>query len=365
VAFVERAVELAAPGGVVALLVPAKIASARYGAAARHDLASRTTLHAVADLTRCARSEFDATVYPMALVASKATPQPDHRVRTTLALGAESGPRQTELRGGGPWILMSGRVGQVLAAMEQEHPRLGDTINCHLGLKTGLNRVFLNPPDDLEPEVLRWAVRGRDLKMFGYERGVRLLWTHDSTGRARHQLPPRATAYLGAHEAELRARRDYQGGPWWTVFRARPAVAKYRVVWSDLAQRLVAAALISKPELDLIPLNSCYVATLPNAAQALALAAWLNSTWLRAAARAGAVPASGGYARFNAEAVGRLPLPSSALANTDLVRLSRTGRQGMAVQSEIDALVAKRLALSGSAQSALRDVVDGSSSDRR
>jgi hypothetical protein len=37
----------------------------------------------------------------------------------------------------------------------------------------------------------------------------------------------------------------------------------------------------------------------------------------------------------------------------------------MAVQSEIDALVAKRLALSGSAQSALRDVVDGSSSDRR
>jgi Eco57I restriction-modification methylase len=365
VAFVERAVELAAPGGAVALLVPAKIASARYGAAARHDLASRTTLHAVADLTRCAGSEFDATVYPMALVASKNTPKPDHRVRTTLALGVERGLRQTELRGGGPWILMGSRIGRVLADLEQEHPKLGDTTTCHLGLKTGLNRVFLNPPNDLEPEVLRWAVRGRDLKMFGCEYGVRLLWTHDSIGRARRELPPKATAYLRAHEDELRARRDYQGGPVWTVFRARPAVARYRVVWSDLARKLVAAALISRRELELIPLNSCYVAALPSAARALALAAWLNSTWVRAAARAGAVPASSGYARFNAEVVGRLPLPSLALANTDLVRLSRAGHAGMDVQLEIDALVAKHLALSSSAQSALRDVVDGTPSDRR
>ena len=124
VAFVERAVELVAPGGVVALLVPAKIASARYGAAARHDLASRTTLHAVADLTKCAGGDFDATVYPMALVASKRAPDPSHRVRTVLATGAESGPRQIELRGGGPWILRGSRVGRVLTALEQEHPKL-------------------------------------------------------------------------------------------------------------------------------------------------------------------------------------------------------------------------------------------------
>jgi hypothetical protein len=365
VAFVERALELVAPGGVVALLVPAKIASARYGAAARHDLASRTTLHAVADLTRSAGGDFDATVYPMALVASKRAPDSGHRVRTALASGAESGARQIELRGGGPWILRGSRVGRVLTALEQEHPKLGDLVPCHLGLKTGLNRVFLNPPEDLEPEVLRWALRGRDLTMFGCECRVRLLWTHDSTGRARRELPARATAYLGAHEAELRARRDYQGGPIWTLFRARPAVANYRVVWSDLARRLVAVALIGRRGLELIPLNSCYVATLPSASRALALAAWLNSTWLRAAARAGAVPASGGYARFNAEAVGRLPLPAAALTSPDLIRLSRVGRAGVDVQPEIDAVVAQQLALSSSAQSALRGVVDGTPSDCR
>jgi hypothetical protein len=365
VAFIERGVELAAAGGVIAMLVPAKIASARYGAAARHELASKTTLHAVADLTRGAGSEFDATVYPMALVASRTTPTPGHRVRTTLALASENGPRQMELRGGGPWILMGGRVGRAIAALEQEYPKLGDTMACHMGVKTGLNRVFLNPPINLEPELLRWAVRGRDLKMFGCERRVRLLWTHDPTGRVRRELPPKARAYLGAHEAELRARRDYQGGPWWTLFRTRPAVARYRVVWSDLARRLVATPLVTREELELIPLNSCYVVAAPSADRALALAAWLNSTWLRAAARAGAVPASGGYARFNADVVARLPLPDSALVDADLIRLSRAGRAGIEVQAEIDGLVATHLTLSSSAQSALRDVVDGTTGDRR
>ena len=365
VAFVERGVELAGPGGVVAMLVPAKIASARYGAVARHELASRITLHAVADLTRCGGSEFDATVYPMALVASRTLPESDHRVRINLALTDEPGPRQTELRGGGPWILMGGRIGRVLAAMEQEHPKLGDTISCHLGVKTGLNHVFLNPPITLEAELLRWAVRGRDLKMFTCEPRLRLLWTHDLGGRVRRELPPRVRAYLGAHEAELRARRDYQGGPWWTLFRTRSAVARYRVIWSDLARRLVAATLVTTRERELIPLNSCYAVTVSSADRAHALAAWLNSTWLRAAARAVAMPAAGGYARFNAEVVGRLPLPNLALLDSNLVRLSRAGRRGLAVQDEIDDLVAAHLALSSSAQSALRHVVDGPTGNRR
>ncbi len=74
VAFLERAVELAAPGGIVALLVPAKLATAGYGAAARHALAASTTLIHAADLTGRREAAFDATVYPLALIARKATP---------------------------------------------------------------------------------------------------------------------------------------------------------------------------------------------------------------------------------------------------------------------------------------------------
>lgn len=363
IAFLERALELAAPAGVVAMLVPAKILTAGYAATARHALASTTTLHAIADLTGSTRAGFDATVYPLALVMSKATAPPGQRVRSELPL-RETGVRQAELRGGGPWILVPSRVRRVVETLQRTFPKLGERVVCHLGLKTGLNHVFLNPPADLEPEVLRWAVRGRDLEPFRCHCRVRLLWTHDASGHPRRDLPPRAQAYLEPHSSELRARRDFQSGPMWTVFRARPAIARYRVVWADLARRPVAAALSAMGDLEFIPLNTCYVASVSSAAEAQCLAAWLNSRWIGAAARLGAVPASGGFVRFNAEVVARLPLPDSAMADPDLARLAEAARAGKAVQQELDAIVARHLGLSSSAQNVLRSIADGASRDR-
>ncbi len=365
IAFLERSLELAAPGGVMAMLVPAKIASAGYGVTARHSLASTTTLHAIANLTERAGAEFDATVYPMALIASKAAPPPHHRVRTTLALTSEVGIRQSRLVGGGPWILVGDRLRSVLETLLRDHPALGERFACHLGLKTGANHVFLDPPEDLEPEVLRWAVRGRDVAAFRCVPSTRLLWTHDAEGRPRPVLPPRCTAYLVRHHAELRARRDYTGGPPWTVFRVRPAIARHRVVWSDLARQLVAAALTTRKDLSHIPLNSCYVATMMSVVEAERLTACLNSTWLRAAARLGAVPAASGFARFNAQTIARLPLPTSAFADSDLTRLAQEGRAGTLMQEELDEAVAKHLGLSSDAQNALRAVVDGAARHRR
>jgi hypothetical protein len=364
VAFLERALELCAPGGVVGMLVPAKVATAAYGSAARHALASSTTLHVLADLTGTAEADFQATVYPLALVTSKSNAPGDHQVRTALPLSGGR-LRQSDLRGGGPWILAPRGLHELLAEFEHDHPALGETISCHLGVKTGLNRVFLNPPPDLESEVLRWAIRGRDLRAFRCHYQVRLLWSHDTLGQPLRHLPPSAREYLETHEAALRSRRDYQGGPYWTIFRARPAVARYRVVWSDLARRLTAAALVSRHDLQRIPLNSCYVAPAVSAMRAHAVAAWLNATWIRAIARAGAVPASGGFARFNARVVARLPLPSSALTDPALARLARVARSGVAVQEDLDDLVARHLGLSSSAQKKLRAVVDGGSGNCR
>ena len=117
VAFLERSFELAAPGGVVSMLVPAKIASARYASLARHALASTTTLHAVVDLTSEAGAAFDATVYPMAIVSSKASPSAVHEVRTALTVAGPPAVQQAELAGGGPWILVRSELREVLAAL--------------------------------------------------------------------------------------------------------------------------------------------------------------------------------------------------------------------------------------------------------
>jgi hypothetical protein len=362
VAFLERSLELTAPGGVLGMLVPAKIATAGYAVTARHVLASSTTLHAVADLTQETGAEFDATVYPMALVASKAPPPQNHRVCTSL--GGETVP-QSVLGGGGPWILVRDRVREVLAALHARHPQLGETFVCQLGLKTGANRIFLDPPDGLEPEMLRWAVRGRDIAPFRCVPRARLLWTHDGAGQVRGKLPPGCAAYLAPHEAELRRRRDYTSGPPWIVFRVRAATARYRVVWADMARSLAAVALTTRTDLQRIPLNSCYVAATTSAAAADRLAASLNSTWLRAAARLLAVPAAGGFARFNARTVSLLPLPATTASDSLLPRLACEARAGAEVQEQLDEIMAGHLGLSSAAQHALRTVVDGASSYRR
>src|SRR2546428_10965902 len=83
VAFVERGLELAAPGGACALLVPAKLATSGYAEPLRRRLASGTRLERAADLSSAA-SAFGAAVYPMALVAVKADPGPTSETAQTL-----------------------------------------------------------------------------------------------------------------------------------------------------------------------------------------------------------------------------------------------------------------------------------------
>jgi hypothetical protein len=365
IAFAERALELAAPQGFVALLIPAKLGTASYGAAARHALASTTRLHAVVDLTRSAGADFDATVYPLALIAGKRAPHSTDRVRTTFETAGSPTVRQAELRGGGPWVLTNEGARRIAARLVATHPALREAVVCHLGLKTGLNRVFLNPPAALEPEMVRWAIRGRDLRPFSFRRQVRLLWTHTAAGSPARALPPGVMTHLASFEQALRSRKDYRSGPWWTMFRSNPAVAPHRVVWADLSRRLIAAALTEESDRDCIPLNSCYVAPAATAVRAEAIAAWLNSTWIRALGRLGAVPASGGFVRFNARVVSQLPLAVAALDDPALAALARAGRLGEEVQSSLDALVARHLELSSAAQRTLRASLDQTPRDRR
>ena len=195
-----------------------------------------------------------------------------------LALGAGESVPQASLRGGAPWLLARQALQDALAAMRQSHPRLDSVVSCHIGLKTGANRVFLDPPD-VEVELLRWALRGRDLAPFRPRQGKRLLWTHGLDGSPLPRLPPRAARYLTPHLPLLRSRTDYDGGPPWTLYRTRAATASHRVVWADLARGLRAASLTGMP--DTIPLNTCYVAPMQSDAEADRLAAWLNSSWLR------------------------------------------------------------------------------------
>jgi hypothetical protein len=242
--------------------------------------------------------------------------------------------------------------------MHTGHPRLGDRWVIQLGVKTGANHVFLNCREPIEPSLVRWALRGRDIRPFRGERRATIIWTHDRAGRVYPSLPPLASEYFDRHLAILRARIDYRGGPPWALFRTRPATAPHRVVWSDLARALTALALSDPGAGECIPLNSCYVIALDSNLEAACLAAWLNCTWVRAAARLSAAPASGGFFRFNARIVGALPFPQAAAEDAVLPQLAAAAARGTVAQEDLDARCAELLGLSINARRALGKAAD-------
>ena len=362
-AFLERSVELLAPAGVLALLLPAKLATAAYAARGRQFLVRRTTLHAVVDLRDDPAAVFDATTYPAAIIAARCPAPAGHRLRLTLDPAAAA-TRPQALLGSGAWLLGNPATSAAVELARADHPSLGMRSTPQLGVKTGANAVFLGPPPEIEATLVRPALRGRDIRPFRTRPVTRLLFPHDARGQVLSRLPAVASRYLAAHAPLLRARSDYQAGPLWTLFRTGPSMAPFRVVWADLALRLEALALTGPADTAVIPLNSCYLLALPDARQALALTAWLNTSWLRALARLDADPAAGGYARFNARVIAALPLPDGVLHDVELVQLAERGACGDPIQEALDDHAAALLALPRAARTALAAVAGVGTDDR-
>ncbi|HEU5153104.1 MAG TPA: N-6 DNA methylase, partial [Gemmatimonadales bacterium] len=182
IAFLERGLELLGEGGVLGFLLPAKLATAAYGAAARRGLAAQTTIYRLTDLTTPEQNGFDATVYPLALVASKTAGPRDHLVQTTLGSGSSCQVSQCRLLGGAPWILLPSAAHDALDLIRSNHPTLGERFVLQLGAKTGANQIFLEPPEFIEGCLIKWGIRGRDVRPFGTADRIRLLWPHDDRG---------------------------------------------------------------------------------------------------------------------------------------------------------------------------------------
>jgi hypothetical protein len=370
VAFLERCLELAAPGGAVGLLVPAKLASSGYAERARAALVRETSLAYLHRVPEPDTRGFGAAVYPLAIVIRKARPEPEAQVGLDLE-GAATLP-QKALAPGGPWVLAPDRARAALDRLRRSGPPLRETAAPALGVKTGADALLTGAIVDrgereclvrfggrdvrIERAVLRPALRGRDVAAFRITPARVVIWGYDARGGPLPRLPRLAAAYLESVRANLEARSDYEKGPPWSLFRLGAALGRWRVIWADIA---LAPAAVALDELDSTaePLNTCYVAACPDRDTALVVAATLNTTWTRALLCATADEARGGYRRYNARATGPVPLPPPGSARDRVAALSRAAhRTGHVSQSDLDGAVAQALGLAADVRAALADL---------
>ena len=341
VAFVERALELACEGGVVGLLLPAKLLRAGYAGPLRALLRRRATVLSVDDLSHAAHG-FAATVFPMICVLRRCAPRADAAVCVRVrpmdggdisGLTTQDDLSQDSESPRSPWLALPAEMGDAVRRTLAAGPALHTRFRPRLGVKTGANEVFVRDrarADELPPDCRVPAIQGRDIRAFRAEPSAVLLAALDRAGRPLRSPPQSVVTFLTPHRHALERRADNDGMPLWALFRTDLVGPRWLVIWRDIATALEGAWLDRANPAAPIPLNTCYGVAVPDAFTAAWVSAWLNSPVIGAAALAIAERASGGAYRFSAGTVGALPLParSDIPATRALARLAEGATRG-------------------------------------
>lgn len=330
VAFVERAAELLSDRGVMGLVVPNKLFTAQYGTAMRRGLIRDLSLVAIDDLHAQGQQPFDVQVYPGVLIAANAPcpPAASVRVHAATVFDADARALASGADPGGSWLLVPTAERERARRWTEAHPALHERFALRMGIKTGANALFVDPPDEVAPVLP--VLRGRDVRAWDARPSATLWFAHDvETAAVLPSVSSSSEAYAAANAEALARRCDWRpGDPLWTVFRASTASLGHRVVWRDIGLTLEAASLPPVAAGGPLVLNTVYLLDAGSAEAALALTAWLNTTPIRWLAGLTAEPALNGFRRYQARNVGALPLPETVIdasgePSPDWLRLAR------------------------------------------
>lgn len=366
--FLERAIELLAPGGALGIVLPAKFMRSLSGSAARRLLLERTDIVSIEDHSLDQRSIFAADAFASLIVARKRgetgslRPNPVHVTaikRNAKPLSYTVQQRDLPLftgDGRAPWLLVPTDVRRALLRMRE-----GVMIGAHAelqvrrGIVTGANDVMLltraeeklsglaairaegfagaaNPADYVdivEQCAIAPAARGCDVAAwrFSGERSVlcRLPRNTDAL--------PRLSNYLQKHGRSL-------------ADLPKVGAQHSMLAWHDLASTLEAVVMPA----SIVPINTVYFIH-ADEERAHLLAAYFNSRPLRTFARALAERAKDAHFRFFAWTVSMLPLPPKwrTFEAGRLCELSELGHALGALdtlqQNELDEITARAFGL--------------------
>jgi len=363
VAFFERALQLVAPKGVIALLMPSKIVNASYAAPLRRSVQGKVA--EIADWSDDPRRRkwFAADTFPLGIVVEPN--RTDDSVHVT-ACGESFEMRAYDLDFGDEWALIPPEPAAILRRLRDQHPTLAASLRRKpfMGVKTGDNRSFfleakairggyLVTTDDLRiplSAVCR-CVRGRDLQRWSGGASEWMLWPP----RLGWRNPPRWLERLAA------ARQMAPAG--FRLSFVRPEHVGIKVAWKDLSRGVAAAVLPDVVHVDqrpfpLIPNQTLYALDAVSLDEAYVFAAMLNSTVAGALLVAVAERAKDAHFRYFGRTVAAMPYADPRPEWERLARLSRRAHQGADLRDEIDQVVARLYGVTIAELATLRSFLD-------
>ncbi|HEX9985336.1 MAG TPA: N-6 DNA methylase [Thermoanaerobaculia bacterium] len=340
VAFFERSLQLVHPEGVVAMLVPSKIANAAYAAPLRRALARRNIV-SVDDWSGDPRRWFEADTFPMGIVAGAG--RPDGLPFVTA--GGET--FRASITTNDEWMLAPPGVAAILRRLQAAHPPLEIALGRRpvMGVKTGDNQTFFVDEARVEQgclitterlsiplAALSRCVRGRDVRRWRVADSRWMLWPpRDGWG----EPPEWLLAFAKKRGVEPSALQ---------LAFVRPEHVGIKVAWKDLARGMSAAVIpdvvdIRGQAVPLVPNQTLYSLDCASMDEAYVLSALLNSTVADALLLCTAERAKDAHYRYFGRTVARLPFPiADAPARGQLARLARRAHLGTAV--DVDPAVA-------------------------
>jgi hypothetical protein len=350
VAFVEQALALAAEGGVVSMLLPAKVLNAGYAATMREAL-SRLSIVDLDDWSDNARGLFDADTFPLGLTVRK-SPQPSAAIGVSTS-GTHFTMPQSRLSvhdRRSEWCLVIPECEGILRRLRTTFPPLSETLGRRplMGVKTGDNRRFFLDVQRIEGGIAETSegiriptaflcrcVRGRDVRRWSVGEPVWMLWPP----RGGWRTPPEWLE-------ELAASRDADAAEFELAF-VRPEHVGIKVAWKDVSRGLCATVLpdavhAGGEEIPLVPNQTLYSLDAATLDEAHVIAALLNSTIAGALALCTAERAKDHHFRYFGRTVAAIPLPKLDRKGETwrvLARLSRRSHNGEPLSVRIDEVV--------------------------
>jgi TaqI-like C-terminal specificity domain/Eco57I restriction-modification methylase len=352
--FIERSLSLLTSDGILSFICSDRWMKNRYGGPLRDFISQRFHLRFYVDMTGTDAFQTDVTAYPAitVLTTEKSTsttivrrPQLEAQFLRTLAATMRSRPdavaphiqvRTNVVVGSQPWILSASAEEQMLLQrLEQEFP-LMEEVGCKVGIgvATGCDALFIGHHEQLPIE----EERKLPLLMTDDMQTGQIIWKgmvvinpFDSHGALiRLEQYPRLNAYFLAHEEVIKKRHVAKKNPaaWYRTIDkiSEPLTYQPKLLIPDIKGK----PHVVYDEGHYYPHHNLYFVT-SSSWDLQALQALLRSSVAKFFVTHYSVKMRGGYFRYQAQNIRRIPIPRWEQITT----LQRERLRQAAMQPEI------------------------------